>query len=317
MEKFIFRIHRYDGTTKWVQEYQFPYEKNKTVLWALTKIKDEMDPTLNFTSACRHAICGSCGVRINGTSYLGCKTPLDEIIETFETNVLTFEPLQNYEVIRDLVIDWKPKVEKLKLVKPWLIPSEDGSVEKGFKQSEAEFAKIASPTACILCGVCTSECGQLNVNDGGYLDPFVLNKAYRFAVDSRDADPLQRIQPVLENELWKCIHCMQCVTNCPKGIPLTDQIAYLRKVSMKMGAKDNQGARHAYAFYDDVHKTGRLNEMMLPIKTDGMAKTIGKRVPMATRMILKGKINPLHMPKKVKGIEGIRKIYQYAQEVSK
>ncbi|OIJ18815.1 (2Fe-2S)-binding protein, partial [Anaerobacillus alkalidiazotrophicus] len=250
MEKFIFRIHRYDGTTKWVQEYQFPYEKNKTVLWALTKIKDEMDPTLNFTSACRHAICGSCGVRINGTSYLGCKTPLDEIIETFETNVLTFEPLQNYEVIRDLVIDWKPKVEKLKLVKPWLIPSEDGSVEKGFKQSEAEFAKIASPTACILCGVCTSECGQLNVNDGGYLDPFVLNKAYRFAVDSRDADPLQRIQPVLENELWKCIHCMQCVTNCPKGIPLTDQIAYLRKVSMKMGAKDNQGARHAYAFYD-------------------------------------------------------------------
>ncbi|WNF35008.1 succinate dehydrogenase/fumarate reductase iron-sulfur subunit [Bacillaceae bacterium IKA-2] len=317
MEKLVLRIHRYDGVNKWLQEYQIPYKKNKTVLWVLTKIKEEIDPSLNFTSACRHAICGSCAVRVNGTAYLGCKTAIDEIIETFDTNVLTFEPLKNFEVVRDLVIEWKPKVKKMKLVKPWLIPTKAGSIEKGFQQSEQEFSKIASPTDCILCGVCTSECEQLSVNDGVFLDPFILSKAYRFAVDSRDGSPEEHIQPVVENELWKCIHCMQCVTNCPKGIPLTDQIAYLRKVSMKMGAKGNQGARHAYAFYGDVKKYGRLNETMLPLKTDGIMSTISKRIPLAARMVYKGKINPLHFPKKVKGIEGIRKIYKYAQELSK
>lgn len=317
MDKLTLKIHRFDGIAKWVQEYSFPYEKGKTVLWALTKIKDEIDPTLNFTSACRHAICGSCAVKINGSSFLGCKTSLDEVIDTFKTTTLTFEPLSNYEVIRDLVIDWKPKVEKMKQIKPWIIPSEEGTKEKGFKQSEEDFHHISSPTDCILCGICASECNQLAVNDGKYLEPFILNKAYRYAVDSRDGSPEEHIKPVLDNDLWKCVHCMQCVSMCPKGINLAEEVSYLRKATMKLGERNNQGARHAFAFVDDVRKTGRLNEMMLPLKTDGMLKTVGKRVPLATRMILKGKINPLHMPKKIEGIEGVRKIYEYVMEESR
>lgn len=316
MDILTLKIHRFDGVAKWVQEYTLPYEKGKTVLWALTKIKDEIDPTLNFTSACRHAICGSCAVKINGSSFLGCKTALDEVIDTFKTTTLTFEPLSNYEVIRDLVIDWKPKVEKMKQIKPWIIPDEKGTKEKGFKQSEEDFHNISSPTDCILCGICASECNQLAVNDGKYLEPFILNKAYRYAVDSRDGSPDEHIKPVLDNELWKCIHCMQCVSMCPKGINLTDEISYLRKATMQLGERNNQGARHAFAFVNDVRKTGRLNEMTLTIKTEGMFKTVSRRIPLASRMILRGKINPLQMPKKVEGIEGIRKIYEFVQEES-
>ncbi|MDQ0339044.1 succinate dehydrogenase / fumarate reductase iron-sulfur subunit [Caldalkalibacillus uzonensis] len=317
MENITFRIRRYDGTNTWVQEYRLPYEKGKTILWALTKIKDEIDPTLNFTSACRHAICGSCGVKVNGHAFLACKTSLDKLLETFDTSVLYFEPLGNYDVVRDLVVDWKPKMEKMKKVKPWLLPSREGSKEEGFRQSKQQFAKISSSTDCILCGICASECGQLAINDGGYLEPFIINKAYRFVVDSRDNAPEEHIRPVLENELWKCIHCMQCVSKCPKEIPLTDEIAYLRKETMKMGEVHNQGARHAYAFYHDVKKWGRLNEMTLPVKTDGMVTTLRKRIPFAYRMIVKGKINPLRLPKAVKGIKGVRKIYQQVEEESK
>ncbi|RXT07255.1 succinate dehydrogenase/fumarate reductase iron-sulfur subunit [Ammoniphilus sp. CFH 90114] len=315
MRKITFTIKRFDGNKDWLQRYDLPYENGKTLLWALTKIREEQDPTLNFTSACRHAICGSCAIRVNGNSFLTCKTALDEILDTFKTDDLKCEPLGNFDVVRDLVIDWKPKLEKMKVVKPWIIPKESGSPTTGFKQSEQEFQKIASPTDCILCGICASECTQLAMNQEGYLEPFILNRAYRFAVDSRDGAPEEHIRPVLENDLWKCVHCMQCVSQCPKDINLSAEVAYLRQETMKMGETQNLGARHAYAFHDDVKNKGRLNEMTLPMKTEGVVKTAMKRVPFALRMISKGKINPLHMPKEVEGIAGVRKIYEYAKGV--
>ncbi|MFT8321125.1 MAG: 2Fe-2S iron-sulfur cluster-binding protein [Bacillus sp. (in: firmicutes)] len=312
-----FKVKRFDGGDEWYQNYQLPYEKGKTILWALTSIREKLDPSLVFTSACRHAICGSCAIRVNDHSFLACKTSLDEVLETFQTNYLTFKPLKNFEVIKDLAIAWEPKMEKMEQVKPWLLPSVEGSKETGFIQSEDDYHEIAVPTDCILCGVCSSECNQLSLNDGTYLDPFILNRAYRFAVDSRDKCPEEHIQPVYEKELWKCMHCMQCVTKCPKGIPLTDQIAYLRQESIKMGEVKNQGAKHAFAFHDDVRNKGRLNEMMLPIKTDGLVNTAMRKVPFAIRMIKKGKINPFHIPKAVEGIEGVREIYHFAKEVNK
>jgi len=317
METLQCKIKRFDGKQEYYQNYEVPYEKGKTILWLLTKIREEQDPTLNFTSACRHAICGSCAVQINGSAFLACNSSLDEVLETFKTMKLTFEPLKNFDVVKDLVIVWEPKMEKMEQVKPWLIPSEEGTQETGFIQSEDNYHQIAAPTDCILCGVCASECNQLAVNDGTYLDPFILNRAYRFTVDSRDGSPEEHIRPVYENELWKCLHCMQCVTKCPKGIPLTDQIAYLRQESIRMGEVKNQGAKHAFAFHDDVKNKGRLNEVMLPIKTDGLVNTAMRKVPFALRMIKKGKINPFHMPKEVEGIKGVRELYKYAQEVGK
>lgn len=311
-----FKIKRFDGTKEWEQSYSLPYEKGKTILWVLNTIREQLDPTLTFTSACRHAICGSCAIRINGNAFLTCKTSLDEVLDIFNTNHLTFEPLKNFDVIKDLSIAWEPKMEKMEQVKPWLIPSNEGNVESGFLQDEEDYHKIAAPTDCILCGVCASECNQLAVNDGTYLDPFILNRAYRFAIDSRDAAPEEHIRPVYENELWKCLHCMQCVTKCPKGIPLTEQISYLRQESIKMGEVKNQGAKHAFAFHDDVRNKGRLNEMMLPVKTDGLINTAMTKIPFALRMIKKGKINPLQIPKSVEGIKGVREIYKFAKEVS-
>lgn len=310
-----FKIKRFDGEKEWEQSYSLPYEKGKTILWVLNTIREQQDPTLTFTSACRHAICGSCAIRINGNAFLTCKTSLDEVLEIFNTNHLTFEPLNNFEVIKDLSVAWEPKMEKMEQVKPWLIPANEGSREYGFLQDEEDFHKIAAPTDCILCGVCASECNQLAVNDGTYLDPFILNRAYRFAIDSRDAAREEHIRPVYENELWKCLHCMQCVTKCPKGIPLTEQISYLRQESIKMGEVKNQGAKHAFAFHDDVRNKGRLNEVMLPVKTAGLLKTATTKIPFALRMIKKGKINPLHLPKEVEGIKGVREIYKFAQEV--
>ena len=228
METIFVSIKRFDGTKEWYQDYEVAYEKGKTISWLLTKIREEQDVTLNFTISCLHAICGACGVKINGSSYLTCSTPLDEVLETFKTNKLTFEPMANFKVIRDLVVEFVPKFERMKEVKPWIEPANHGSIETGFKQSAEEFEKIASATDCILCGLCSSECEQYSHNDGGYFDPFIFNKAYRYAADTRDADAVDRISATLKGEIWKCVHCMKCTSVCPKEIDIAENIAYLR-----------------------------------------------------------------------------------------
>lgn len=317
MKKITITIKRCDGEKSWNQDYEIDYEKGRTVLWSLTTIREKLDSTLVFSSACQHGICGSCAIKINGKTVLVCQTPLDSMLDLFKTDTLTYEPMSHFEVIRDLAVAWEPKMEKMKKVNPWLIPSEAGTKEKGFLQSADDFQKISSATDCILCGICASECNQLEVNDGTFLDPFIFNKAYRFAVDSRDCASEDHVHPAYENELWKCLHCMQCVSNCPKHIDLTGEISALRNMSMKMGETKNQGARHARAFYEDTWKKGQLNETMLPIKTDGLLKTAATKVPFALRMMKTGKINPLELQKPVNGIKGVRELYDYAKEVEK
>ncbi|WP_332237258.1 succinate dehydrogenase/fumarate reductase iron-sulfur subunit [Sporolactobacillus sp. KGMB 08714] len=317
MEKLKIKIKRFNGKKTWYQTYVIPYEKGRTILWSLTTIRETLDSSLVYTSACQHGICGSCAIKVNGKSFLACQTPLDRVIDIFKTELLTYEPLTNFPVIRDLAVAWETKMEKMKKIRPWLIPSEKGTKERGFLQSQENFHKIASSTDCILCGICASECNQLRVNGGTFLDPFVWNRAYRYTVDTRDGSPEKHVEPAYKNGLWKCLHCMECVSNCPKKIDLTEEISALRKISMKMGETNNQGARHAFAFFNDVRKTGRLNEVMLPIKTDGMLHTAATKVPFALRMIKTGKINPLEIPRKVEGIEEVKNIYEYAEEEKK
>lgn len=317
--KITFKIKRFDGQNTWYQEYDFAYEKNKTVLWALIELREKQDGTLNFTSACRHAICGSCAVRVNGNAILACKTSLDEQLEIYGTEKLTIEPLNNYKVIRDLVIDWEDKFERMAEVKPFLNPNDSCNEKEGCRQSANDFMKISEPTDCILCGCCTSECTEKRLNDEFY-PPFVFTKAWRFAADSREARVKEHIVPTLERgKLWSCVRCMQCVAKCPKDIRPAEHISHLREASMKLGYTNNLGARHAKAFFDDIKKDGKLNEVTLPLKTEGILKTV-KRVPFALRMLAKGKLNPLEAITGVHtsaGIEQVRKIYRVVRKEDK
>lgn len=312
MEKIIYNIKRFDGEKEWYEKYEVPYEKGKTILWGLINIKEHIDPSLCFTAACRSAICGSCGVIVNGVAVLACKTSIDEMLNTFNTDTLQVEPLRNFKVIRDLVVDWESKFSRLKEVKPWLIPDKEKDTKLGYKQSEKQFLKFANTTECIYCGICSSECGELSVNIKEFLDPFIYTKAYRYVEDSRDVNAKEHLLPALNHGLWKCIKCMQCVAKCPKGVKPAEHISGLRSKSMKMGYKDNLGARHAYAFYNDMKKDGRLNETTLPIKTEGIFHTV-KRIPFALRLLKKGKVK-ISIPKPVHGIEGVKKIYRLARE---
>lgn len=312
MEQVVYRIRRFDGRKEFWQEYSFAHEPNKTVLWGLLKIKETIDPSLTFVAACRSAVCGACAVRVNGETVLACETPLDALLGRFGAT-LVLEPLGNFPVIRDLVVDWEPKAARLAEAKPWLMPREEFSAEAGCRQTQAEFKKINAQTNCILCGACASECNKLTMGDDDFYEPFVYTKAGKFVADSRDGAAAEHLRPVLAHGLWKCVHCQECVTKCPKRVAPAEDIAALRRESIRLGLTDNQGARHALAFADDITNTGRLNETTMAVKTDGLLKS-ATRLPFALRLLRRGKLNPFHFPAPVEGIDGVRAIVKAAKE---
>lgn len=315
MRQITYKITRFDGVKSYEQDFQFAHQPGKTILWGLIKIKEEIDPTLTFTAACRSAVCGACSVRVNGQAMLACETHLDEVLERFG-DTLKIEPLGNFQVIRDLVVDWEPKAERLAASKTWLIPKEEFSAATGCRQSPADFKKIDVQAGCILCGSCASECNKLSANGNDFLEPFTYAKVWKFVADSRDEADVERVQAMMDKGLWKCLHCVECTTKCPKGLAPGQDIARLRQVSMKMGFTDNPGARHAFAFLKDIEDTGRLNEMKLSLRSDGIFGSMAK-MPLALRLLRRGKLNPLHFPGKVKGHEQIKAILKAVRESEK
>lgn len=315
MRQITYKIKRFDGTKNFVQEYTFPHQPGKTLLWGLITIKETLDPTLAFTAACRSAVCGACAIRVNGHAFLACETPLDGILDRFG-DVLTVEPMQNFQIIRDLVVDWEPKARRLAASQPWLDPKDEFSAKEGCRQAIADFKKINPQINCILCGACASECSKLSANGQDFLEPFTYSKVWKFVADTRDKSTGERIRAILDKGLWKCLHCAECVTKCPKGLAPGTDIARLRQLSIKMGHTANSGARHALAFLQDIETTGRLNETKLSVKTIGLLGSMAK-LPFALRLLRRGKLNPFHSPGKVKGHEQIAAILKAVRESEK
>ena len=111
-------------------------EPTDRILDALMQVKQYQDSTLAFRKSCAHGICGSDAMRINGKEGLACKTLVKSVVESEEETVL-IEPLRNFPVQRDLIVDQASLFEKYKSVKPFLINDEQVS-EKEREQSQEQ-----------------------------------------------------------------------------------------------------------------------------------------------------------------------------------
>src|SRR5437764_3962996 len=109
------------------QRYDVPLHKDWVVLDALNYIKDKMDGSLSFRWSCRMGICGSCGMMVNGEPKLTCATFLTD----YAPGPVRVEPLTNFPVIRDLVVEIGDFMRKLVEVKPWIVRKQDKPLVEG------------------------------------------------------------------------------------------------------------------------------------------------------------------------------------------
>ena len=101
----LVRILREDpgcGQAAFIQEYQVARSRARRVLDLLEYIQEEVDPTLGWrTHICRDTCCYACWLMVDGNKSMACVA----IIKKDQQEVL-LEPLQEYELIRDLTVDF-------------------------------------------------------------------------------------------------------------------------------------------------------------------------------------------------------------------
>ena len=197
------------------QRYTVPFDVDMSVLPALQHIKDEDDGTLSFRWSCRMAICGSCGMMINGNPALSCKTFVRDLLP----GPVRIEALAHFPIERDLVVAIDGFVKKLESVKPYLIPEHPRALSDGERlQTPEQLEHFEQFSSCINCLLCYAACPQFGL-DPEFTGPGALALLHRYNADSRDAGRAQRMAVLnAEQGVWSCTAVGYCSVVCPKGV---------------------------------------------------------------------------------------------------
>ncbi|MEE8314117.1 MAG: succinate dehydrogenase/fumarate reductase iron-sulfur subunit [Myxococcota bacterium] len=212
-----FQILRYrpesDDEAGW-QEYEVPCQPDWVVLDALNYIKDEIDPSLSHRWSCRMGVCGSCGMLVNGRPMLTCAAFVRDYTEQIRV-----EPLSNFPVVRDLVVELDSFMHKLKSVKPWIIRRLERAIDEGeVRQSPAQLEEFKQFSMCINCALCYAACPVL-AHEPGFVGPAAIALGYRYNRDSRDEGEAARWDGMHGPEgVWSCSYANECSEVCPKHV---------------------------------------------------------------------------------------------------
>ncbi len=347
MAEYTLKVRRYQpesGEGPYWEQFDVDLDPSLSVLDGLLQAKDREDGSLSVRCSCRAAICGSCGMKINGQSGLGCKTQIGEAQELAEKKasvspsdeppVIVVEPMGNMPVIKDLITDMESTHwTKIRRVTPWLLPHGEAP-EREYVVEPESMIDITQSMACIQCGACVSSCLSMEA-DPDFIGPAALAKAYRFVGDPRDGETVERLHDLANDPhgIYDCTHCFSCVDACPKGVAPMDQIMRLRRKAGEAGVEDsNSGHSHEMAFVNIIEKKGTLDEALLvqesyapgikgklkPSKR-GITETI-KSMPTILRALkvrkvgIKKAIPGLHHSLPKDTMEDVKAIYKHANE---
>ncbi|MDY0320156.1 MAG: succinate dehydrogenase/fumarate reductase iron-sulfur subunit [Arcobacteraceae bacterium] len=310
-KKLTWKVFRFNKLTDYLPHYdtiEIEVSKDEVVLDVMNRIKWEHDGSFSYRRSCRHGICGSCAVKVNGKATLACKDNVFKLVEIFGTT-LTLEPQSLKRVYKDMVIDKGDFWSKYDTVKPYLIADVEAHPEIENVVTKEEAARLDEADYCIQCGNCYYSCPAVEVNED-YLGPAALTKAWRFNADVRDDAVEERLDIVnkLGSGIWDCVKCFECAEACPKELSPISKITSLHLQSFEKGkVENNVASRHAVGFKWSIMKHGILDEGELVRYSEGNIGVM-KHVPEAIAMFKKGKIvMPWNMPKS-KNLDEIKKL---------
>jgi succinate dehydrogenase / fumarate reductase iron-sulfur subunit len=224
-------ILRYDPAQhrRYRQAYVVAVEDGWSVLDCLNRIRWEQDSSLVFRRSCGSGVCGSCAMSVNGRNVLACTTRVADL----RAGSIVVGPLRKFRIIRDLVVDMDPFLERLRSVDPVLRPATPPPPDREYRQTPEQRGRLDGLYECNLCGACTSACLSSS-SDPRYLGPAALLQAGRFHADSRDGRGLDRLSAVDHpSGIWGCRDTHDCVTACPRGLRPAEVIARLRRALLR------------------------------------------------------------------------------------
>jgi len=268
------RMREPGATTGSLASFAVPYRRDMRIIDLLHAITDRGE-SVGYRWFCSTKKCGGCGMRVNGEPRLVCW-------EGVESAELLIEPLDQFDVVRDLVVDrtayqarcisLKPYLER-KEVPPFPEPLTHKQIEGSYKLMD-----------CIECGICTSTCPAYTGVDGAFPGPWALVQAAKYARDPRDR--MDRGALIENSGAEHCMSCYRCEQVCPVSIPIvTEAIEPLRG----MAARGPAGtASFPIAFARNIRKNAWIHSGSLFVSTRSLVASL-RALPLALRMYFRGK----------------------------
>jgi fumarate reductase iron-sulfur subunit len=224
------------GSVPRMQTYEIEEAEGMTLFIALMEIREKQDPSLEFDFVCRAGICGSCAMLVDGRPALACRTLTKNLGAEF-----TLAPLPVFKLIGDLSVDtgsWMRGMSER--LETWVHQQEkDRDLTRLEARMEPELAeKIYELDRCIECGCCVAACGTARMRED-FVGAVGLNKIARFRLDPRDARSDDDFYELIGDDdgVFGCMSLLGCHDVCPKQLPLSTQIAFLRRKMVAMGWK--------------------------------------------------------------------------------
>jgi succinate dehydrogenase / fumarate reductase iron-sulfur subunit len=203
------------------------------VLDAIEQVWAHHDRDLMFRHACHHASCGTCAVRINGREKLPCIAPVRDYLG----KPIIIEPLRNFEIVGDLVVDMaqffkNQEASKFDIARP----TEDELAGKKVAHTEGVVPESAPVVPfnrfenCIECGICLSACPTMSA-DYKFFGPAGLAAIKRELDKSTDPDTRAQLLDLADDEqgVWRCHSAWECTETCPQQVFPAESIMDLRK----------------------------------------------------------------------------------------
>jgi len=216
-----------------LQTFELEQTDGMTLFIALSEIREKQDPSLQFDFVCRAGICGSCAMLINGRPALACRTLTARLGDSF-----TLAPLPVFELIGDLSVNtgkWMRGMSER--LRSWVHLQQEPDLTRLEARMEPALAEaIYELDRCIECGCCVAACGTARMRED-FVGAVGLNKIARFRLDPRDGRSDEDYYELIGDDdgVFGCMSLLACHDVCPKQLPLSTQIAFLRRKMARMG----------------------------------------------------------------------------------
>jgi len=232
----IRRQDKPDGPRRW-EEFSLPYQKNLNVISCLMEIRG--NPVTRegrsttppaWEQNCLENVCGSCTMLINGRPMQACAALVDQLPQP-----IVLQPLAKFPLVRDLIVDRQRMFDLLRKVNAWIPIDGTHDLGPGPEIPESERAQSYRFSQCMTCGCCMEACPQFGPGKD-FVGPAPLAQVRLFnAHPTGRANRHERLLPVMgRGGVTDCGNAQNCVTACPKDIPLLDAIAEVnRQVTMQ------------------------------------------------------------------------------------
>jgi heterodisulfide reductase subunit C2 len=158
---------------------------------------------------------------------------------------------------------------------------------------------------CLQCGTCTGSCPVSYAMD---ISPRMVIALFR-------AGEMEKI--FRSRTIWICASCYMCTTRCPQAIKITDLLYALKRTALDEGLYPERfpAYRLSKNFVRIVNRYGRNHEMLLLARYYLARKPLEllRLLPLGLQLFRHGRVSLF--PKKIRGVQAIRKIMQASESL--